>query len=267
VRAEPQEAELAGLPEEAREAEEAQRRRERWRWVEPGVWTDRMLATLEQGVKGGKWFSLVDKVYAERTLRVAWERVQRNHGAAGVDRQSIDAFAARADKYLAELARDLRAGTYWPQAVRRVMIPKPGRSEQRPLGIPTVKDRVVQTALKLVLEPIWEAAFAEQSYGFRPRRGCKDALRRVVELLDEGATWVVDVDLASYFDRIPHGWLIQEVEKRVADGRVLELLRAYLSQRVMDGLEQWQPDAGTPQGAVITPPTILHKCVFRVPVR
>ena len=125
-----QEVESAGLPAGAREAEEIQQRRERWSWVEPGVWTDRMLAALEAGVKGGRWFSLVDKVYAERTLRVAWERVQRNHGAAGVDRQSIEAFAARADRYLAELARDLRAGTYRPQSVRRVMIPKPGRPEK-----------------------------------------------------------------------------------------------------------------------------------------
>lgn len=249
----PRETKSAGLPGEAREAEEARQRRERWSWVEPEVWTDRMLAALEEGVKGGRWFSLVDKVYAERTLRLAWERVERNHGAAGVDRQSIEAFAARAARYLAELAGDLRAGTYRPQSVRRVMIPKPGRPEQRPLGIPTVKDRVVQTALKLVLEPIWEAEFAEQSYGFRPRRGCKDALRRVVELLDGGATWVVDVDLKSYFDCIPHGWLMKEVEKRVADGRVLELLQAYLSQQVMDGLEQWQPEGGTPQGAVISP--------------
>jgi len=253
VKGAPQEGASTGLPEGAREAEEAQRRRERWGWAEPGVWTDRMLATLEEGVKGGRWFSLVDKVYAERTLRLAWERVQRNHGAAGVDRQSIEAFAARADRYLAELANDLRAGTYRPQPVRRVMIPKPGRPEKRPLGIPTVKDRVVQTALKLVLEPIWEAVFAEQSYGFRPRRGCKDALRRVVELLQARATWVVDVDLKSYFDRIPHGGLIKEVEKRVADGRVLSLVRGYLTQGVMDGLEHWQADAGTPQGAVISP--------------
>ena len=212
-----------------------------------------MLATLEEGVKGGKWFSLVDKVYAERTLRLAWERVKRNHGSAGVDRQSIEAFAARAERNLAELARDLREGTYRPQSVRRVMIPKPGRPEKRPLGIPAVKDRVVQTALKLVLEPIWEVSFAEQSYGFRPGRGCKDALRRVVELMEGGATWVVEVDLKSYFDSIPHGWLMREVEKRVADGRVLELLRAYLSQKVMEGLEQWEPEAGTPQGAVISP--------------
>ena len=235
------------------QAEDAERRRERWGWVEPVVWTDRMLAALETGVKGGRWYSLLDKVCAERTLAVAWERVKRNSGSAGVDRQSVQAFEARAETYLAEIARALRAGTYRPQPVRRVWIPKPGRAERRPLGIPTVKDRVVQTALKLVLEPIWEAGFAEQSYGFRPRRGCKDALRRVQGLLDGGATWVVEVDLESYFDRIPHEALVAEVERTIADGGVLRLLRAYLTQGVMDGLEQWQPESGSPQGAVISP--------------
>ena len=243
----------AGVPERAKQAEEAERRRERWGWAEPVVWTDRMLAALEHGVKGGKWFSLLDKVYAERTLEAAWRRVERNSGSAGVDRQSVEAFGARAEAYLAEVASELRAGTYRPAPVRRVWIPKPGRPERRPLGIPTVKDRIVQTALKLVLEPIWEARFAEQSYGFRPKRGCKDALRRVQELLEGGATWVVEVDLESYFDRIPHEALMTEVERKIADGGVLRLLRAYLSQRVLDGLEQWQPESGSPQGAVISP--------------
>jgi RNA-directed DNA polymerase len=212
-----------------------------------------MLAALEAGVKGGRWYSLLDKVYAARTLAAAWQRVKRNGGSAGVDRQRVQAFEARAETYLAEIAQELRAGTYRPQPVRRVWIPKPGRSERRPLGIPTVKDRIVQTALKLVLEPIWEAGFAEQSYGFRPRRGCKDALRRVQELLEGGATWVVEVDLERYFDRIPHEALMTEVERKIADGGVLALLRAYLTQGVMDGLEQWQPESGSPQGAVISP--------------
>jgi RNA-directed DNA polymerase len=212
-----------------------------------------MVAALEHGVRGGRWFSLMDKVWAKRTLEAAWERVRRNGGSAGVDRQSIDAFAAQAERYLEELQGALRAGTYRPEAVRRVWIPKPGKAERRPLGIPTVKDRVVQTALKLVLEPIWEAEFAEQSYGFRPRRGCKDALRRVQELLNGGSTWVVDVDIQGYFDSLPHGRLMAEVERRVADRGVLRLLGAYLHQGVLDGLEQWQPDQGTPQGAVISP--------------
>ena len=242
-----------GTLEPTKQVEEAQRRQDRWSWVDPEVWTERMLAALEAGVKGGKWYSLMDKVYAERTLRAAWERVRRNGGSAGVDRQSVEAFAARAEQYLAELAGELRAGTYQPQAVRRAWIPKPGRAERRPLGIPVVKDRIVQGALKLVLEPIFEAEFAEGSYGFRPERGCKDALRRVDERLKGGNHWVVDVDLKSYFDTIPHEALLREVERKVTDGRVLGLLRAYLSQRVLDGLEQWQPEAGSPQGAVVSP--------------
>jgi RNA-directed DNA polymerase len=242
------------VPARAKQAEEAERqRKERWGWVEPAVWTDRMLAALEGGVKGGRWYSLLDKVYAERTLAAAWRRVERNQGSAGVDRQSVQAFAAHAERYLGELSEALRTGTYRPELVRRVWIPKPGRAERRPLGIPTVKDRVVQTALKLVLEPIWEAMFAEQSYGFRPGRGCKDALRRVDELLHDGATWVVDVDLQSYFDTIPHEPLLGLVEQRVSDGGVLKLLRSYLTQGVLDGLEQWSPMRGSPQGAVISP--------------
>jgi RNA-directed DNA polymerase len=211
-----------------------------------------MVAALETGVKGGRWFSLMDKVWAERTLEAAWDRVQRNGGSAGVDRQSIQAFAAQDERYLGELSEALRKGTYRPEAVRRVWIPKLGKAEQRPLGIPTVKDRVVQTALKLVLAPIWEAEFAEQSYGFRPRRGCKDALRRVQELLDDGATWVVDVDVQGYFDSISQDRLMKEVERRVADGAVLRLLAAYLHQGVLDGVKAWQPEQGTPQGAVIS---------------
>ena len=134
------EAGSAGVPERAKQAEEAEQRRERWGWVEPVVWTDRMLAALEIGVKGGRWYSLLDKVYAERTLEAAWRRVERNSGSAGVDRQSVQAFAKRAVVYLAEVAGELRAGTYRPEPVRRVWIPKPGRSERRPLGIPVLSE-------------------------------------------------------------------------------------------------------------------------------
>ena len=250
----PQDEHSPGVPDEARQGEETpDQRDDRWSWVEPAIWTDRMIIALDRGVKGGKWFSLMDKVGAERTLRVAWERVKRNRGAAGVDRQSTDAFAAHAERYLAELAADLRSGQYRPQPVRRVWIEKPGRREKRPLGIPTVKDRVVQTALKLVCEPIFEAGFAEQSYGFRPGRGCKDALRRVEALLQSGAVFVVDADIAHYFDAIPRDRLLACVQQRIADGRVVALITSYLSQGVMEGTEQWEPEAGTPQGAVISP--------------
>lgn len=213
-----------------------------------------MLAALEQGVKGGKWFSLMDKVYALPNLRTAFAKVQANAGAAGVDRQTVVMFEQDVDVNLERLAQELRAGSYRPHAVRRQWIAKPGKKhEQRPLGIPTVRDRVVQRALCQVLEPIFERDFADHSYGFRPGRGCKDALRRVVELLRAGYTYVVDADLKSYFDTIPHVALMDEVKRKIADGRVLELIEAYLKNSIMDGLERWVPEGGTPQGAVLSP--------------
>ena len=216
------------------------------------IWTERMVSALENGVRGGKWFSLIDKVYALTTLTLAWNKVRSNGGAAGVDRQSIERFAARAEDYLTELATDLRTGQYRPQPIRRVEIAK-GDGRTRPLGIPTVKDRIVQTAVKLVIEPIFEAMFLPTSYGFRPRRGCKDALREVDRLLKQGYTVVVDADLASYFDSIPHDRLMDRVAARISDGRVLDLIRAWLTQDILDGMARWTPTAGAPQGAVLSP--------------
>lgn len=227
--------------------------RARWAWTEPSVWTDRMLTALEQGVKGGVWFSLIDKVYAERTLTLAWQHVKANGGAAGVDHVTIATYERDLDRNLATLATQLRDGTYRPQSIRRTWIDKPGSREQRPLGIPTVRDRVVQSAVRLVLEPIFERHFAAQSYGFRPGRGCKDALRRVDSLLGAGYTWIVDADLRHYFDTIPQQALVQRLRAKVADGRVLALLEAFLTQPVMEGLSTWTPNEGTPQGAVISP--------------
>lgn len=227
--------------------------RARWAWTEPGVWTARMLTALEEGVKGGVWYSLIDKVYAPRTLRAAWTHVRANEGAAGVDHVTVAMYERKLDTHLAQVSAQLRGGTYRPQPVRRTWIDKPGSREPRPLGIPTVRDRVVQTALRLVLEPIFERHFAAQSYGFRPGRGCKDALRRVDALLTAGYTWVVDADLRRYFDSIPHQPLLARVQTRVADGRVLTLLEQFLTQGVLDGLAAWTPEAGTPQGAVVSP--------------
>ena len=221
-------------------------------WVEAGVWTDRMVSALVNGVKGGCWFSLIDKVYAPATLALAWGRVRANGGAAGVDGVSVERFAARSGEYLAELSQALRAGTYRPQPVRRVEIPK-GDGRTRPLGIPAVKDRIVQTAVKLVIEPIFEVGFLDGSYGFRPGRGCRDALREVDRLLKEGRTFVVDADLEGYFDSIPHDRLMEQVQARISDGRLLDLLRGWLGQDVMAGVERWTPTGGTPQGAVISP--------------
>jgi RNA-directed DNA polymerase len=211
-----------------------------------------MLAALGNGVKGHKWFSLIDKVYRPGTLQAAWQQVKANKGAAGIDRQSIEGFAANELVYLGELARDLEQGKYRPQAVRRVDIPKAG-GKTRPLGIPTVKDRIVQTAVKWVIEPIFEKEFLPTSYGFRPGKGCKDALREVDGHLKEGYTHVVDADLKGYFDSIPHDLLTKRIEEHISDGRLLQLLASWLQQDIVRDLERWKPTAGTPQGAVISP--------------
>ena len=229
----------------------------RWAWVERCVWTQRMLTALDEGVTGGKWFRLIDKVYAPQMLAAAFARVEANAGAAGVDHQTITMFANRLEQNLQQLHEALRQSTYQPQAIRRAYILKLGSKEKRPLGIPTVRDRVVQAALRGVLEPIFEVGFAEHSYGFRPNRGCKDALRRVDRLLEQGYVWVVDADLKSYFDTIPQDQLMERVRLKVADGRVLGLVEAFLKQEVMDTAREWAPHLdqgrGTPQGAVLSP--------------
>lgn len=244
------EAKPAAVPREATQAGDV---RARWAWAEPAVWTERMLTALEQGVKGGQWFSLIDKVQALPNLRQAFERVKANGGAAGVDHVTVEEFERHREANLEKLAQSLRDGSYRPQAVKRVWIPKPGTKEKRPLGIPTVRDRVVQAALKQVLEPIFERDFAAQSYGFRPGRGSKEALRRVDGLLKAGHTWVVDADLKSYFDTIPHRELLERVKAKIADGRVLSLLEAFLKQGVLEEMNFWTPEEGTPQGGVISP--------------
>lgn len=212
-----------------------------------------MLTALEQGVQGGKWFRLMDKVYAEANLEAAYREVAANQGAAGVDHVTIEAFGHHLEEEVQRLAQMLRTRTYRPQAVRRAWIPKPGRGGNRPLGIPTVRDRVVQAALRHVLEPIFERDFAEHSYGFRPGRGCKAALRRVAKLVKAGHRYVVDADLRSYFDTIPHEGLLERMQTKVADRQVLSLIESFLQQRVLEGLREWTPEQGSPQGAVISP--------------
>jgi RNA-directed DNA polymerase len=239
----------APLPQAATPAEAI---RVRWAWTAPEVWTARMLMALEHGVRGGQWYTLIDKVYAPATLRAAFARVKGNRGAPGVDHVTVAMFEARLDANLAALAQSLRDGTYRPQPIRRHWIPK-GPRTRRPLGIPTVRDRVVQTALRLVLEPIFEVTFAPHSYGFRPHRGAKDALRRVAALLRAGYRYVVDADLQAYFDTIPHAPLQARVAAKVSDSRVLALVDAFLQQPIFEGLAQWTVDEGTPQGAVISP--------------
>jgi RNA-directed DNA polymerase len=222
-------------------------------WVERSIWTDRMLEALAKGVKGDVWFSLIDKVYRPSTLQAAWQAVRRNKGSAGTDHESVEKFEQRLEENIAGLEEELRTGTYRPRPIKRVYIDKLGSKEKRPLGIPAVRDRVVQTATRLVIEPIFETKFNSHSYGFRPNRGCKDALREVDRFLKAGYTHVVDADLKAYFDSIPHDKLLQEVRRHIADGRLLELIERFLNQDILEGLSRWTPEAGTPQGAVISP--------------
>lgn len=241
---------VPGVPVTAKQGTEAQARD--WNWVEASIWTGPMVSALGNGVKGGKWYSLIDKAIRPATLECAWRRVARNKGAAGVDGQSIARFTLQADRYLRELHEDLNSGSYRPSPVRRVEIPK-GDGKTRPLGIPTVKDRIVQTALKLTIEPILEARFRDGSYGFRPGRGCKDALRAVDRALKDGYAWVVDADLERYFDTIPRRDLMARLGDLISDGRVLELIDSFPQQDIMTETARWTPVAGAPQGAVISP--------------
>lgn len=211
------------------------------------------MAALEQGVKGEQWFSLIDKVYSERNLLSASQDVVSNDGAAGIDHQTADDWARQLPEAIWELSDRLKAGRYEPSPIRRVQIPKSGTNETRPLGIPTVRDRIVQSALVNVIEPIFERDFAEQSYGFRPGRGCKDALRRVTQLIRNGHVHVVDADLKSYFDTIPHDRLLARLSAKIADGRVLSLINSFLRAPVQDADQTQIPVAGTPQGAVLSP--------------
>lgn len=217
------------------------------------MWTERMLEALRSGVKGGVWFSLIDKVWRPATLEAAWKTVRRNGGSAGSDHQSVKDFECGLGEEIARLSEELRGGTYRPRPIRRVYIDKPGSREKRPLGIPCVRDRVVQAAVRLVIEPIFESVFAPHSYGFRPGRGCKDALREVDRLLKAGYTHILDADLKAYYDSIPHSPLLADVRHYIADGRMLGLLEGFLKQDILEGLASWTPEEGSPQGAVISP--------------
>lgn len=222
--------------------------------AERGVWTEPMLAALERGLEGNRWSSLIDKVWSERTLGLAWEKVESNAGACGVDGTTVGRFAKDSQNRLLAVKEQPKRGSYQPRPAKRVWVPKPGSAEKRPLGIPTVADRVVQAALRMVIGPVFECRFHPQSYGFRPGRGCKDALRRVDELLKAGCPHAVEVDIKGFFDAIPHERLMGLVRERIADGRVLGLVEGFLKQGVLEGTD-WTAakGQGTPQGGVISP--------------
>jgi len=226
----------------------------RWEWTEEVVWTERMLATLEGGIKGGKWYSLDDKVWKMENLQRAVEKVAAGKSLQKTDGRECRRYAEQSAQRLPQCQQMLKEGRYEPKAAQRVWIPKLGSKEMRPLGVPPVENRVVEMALRNVLEPIFEQTFAEHSYGFRPGRGAKDALRRVNQLLGEGKCWVVDVDLKGYFDSIPQDKLMAALQEHVSDGAVLELIQRFLKQGVMESGKGWSPtEQGTPQGGVLSP--------------
>jgi len=227
--------------------------RSRWDWTEAAVWTDRMLTALEQGVKGGKWHALMDKLYRPETLQLAFARVRANRGAAGVDHETIAQFELELEAHLTRLSQELRAGTYRPQNLRRKWVPKGEGDKRRPLAVPTVRDRVVQTALTLVLQPIFEREFAPSSFGYRPGRSTHDALLRVDEELAQGRLWVVDADVQSFFDTLPHDRLLDRVKDKVSDGAILKVVHQFLKQGVLDGVELIEPESGSAQGSALSP--------------
>ena len=202
---------------------------------------------------GRRFHALHDKVYRRDVLERAWELVRANRGAAGIDKQTIaDVEEYGVAKLLDELAADLKDGRWRPLPARRVFIPKPGREELRPLSIPAVRDRVVQAAAKIVIEPIFEADMLECSFGFRPRRSAHDALQVVVDESWSGRRWVAESDIANCFEAIPHSGLMSAIEERIVDRQILKLLRAMLRAGVMEDGSVSAQRAGTPQGGVIS---------------
>jgi RNA-directed DNA polymerase len=208
---------------------------------------------VRKRVQVRKAHSLIGQVYDLRNLARAWGRVRENRGAGGVDRVSIDRFEQDHRRYLTVLHQRLGNGSYRPRPVRRVEIDKPGTSAKRPLGIPTVLDRVCQQALRQVLEPIFEPTFSEVSFGFRPGRSAHTAMRRIWGQMQAGGRWIVDADIADFFGTISHDRLVALVAQRVADSKVLSLIRQMLTAGVLrDGVYE-STIAGTPQGGVISP--------------
>jgi RNA-directed DNA polymerase len=224
------------------------------------MWTEAMKAAIGPLRQAGrKWFSLYDKMIAPANLRAAWARINRRvtgkkrQQGAGVDGITVAKFENRAEAELQKLAEQLSAGRYKPSPVRRHYIPKPGSKKLRPLGLPTVRDRVVQEACRSMIEPIFEAEFLDSSHGFRPGKSVETACVQVERYLLAGRQWVVDLDIEKCYDSIPHEPLVDQVAQRVSDGKVLNLIRSFLQSGVMEEMNVSYGTAGTPQGGIVSP--------------
>ncbi|HEU5139783.1 MAG TPA: group II intron reverse transcriptase/maturase [Bacillales bacterium] len=204
-------------------------------------------------MKGRVWYSLYDKVFARKNLRRAFNMVKANKGNPGIDNITIEAYEAKLEDNLEVLHQGLRTKTYRPKPVKRTMIRKDNGKEQRPLGIPTVEDRIVQAAIRNIIEPIFEEDFLPCSYGFRPNRSAHMAIDQVSQYLKEGYPNVIDADLKSYFDTIPHDQLEQQLRKRVVDGSVIRLIQQFLKAGIMQEGNLVESDEGAPQGGVLSP--------------
>ena len=220
----------------------------------PGSHYPRKLSDWLNPTNSVKVHSLVDKVYKRKNLELAWQRVKQNHGAAGIDGQTIEEFDAQMNDQLDKLHNELKSDTYIPQPVRQKLIPKSGQpGKYRPLGIPTVYDRVCQQALLNRLEPIFEPVFDDASFGYRSGRSAKDALRKIWKELNDGYEWIVDADLKDFFGSVDHEKLLTLVNCRVADGRVLRLIQRFLKAGCIVEGKRLPTEQGTPQGGVVSP--------------
>lgn len=227
-------------------------RKDKWNWVERAIWTDQMLMALDNGVKVNKWFSLIDKISKPAVLLASWRQVAKNKGSAGIDKISIKMFTTHQDRYLKEIKTELEQGLFVPSAIRRAYIPK-ADGKRRPLGIPIIRDRIVQAAIKMALEPIWENEFLPSSYGFRPLRSAHDAIHEIARLLKDGYQYVVDADIKGYFDNISHSLMMEAVNLKIADGKINKLIDRFMEASIIEETKQWKPTSGTPQGGVLSP--------------
>jgi len=230
------------------------------KWSRYPAWTEAMRRVLEERRDPKhKWHSLIDRMYREDLLQSGWERLnarvsgKKRRRGAGVDGETVEQFSKRAEEAIPKLAEELREGRYRPQPARRHWIPKGGKRRGRPLGLLCIRDKVVEETLKGLIEPIFEREFLEGSHGFRPGRSTDTACRQLEGELEEGRVWVVDADIRSCFDEIDHEKLLDEVNRRVSDGKILKLIRSFLQAGILEEMKVRYETTGTPQGGILSP--------------